>query len=73
MTMKLLELLEDDAENIYDSNVSIYVGDLAKLLKLIRTQHAIIAPLNHHSEFGGDDDIVEAIAMYNELSDKALP
>ena len=42
--------------------------DLLPLLKLVKAQHAIIAQLNHHSEFAGDHDIVDAINAYDELT-----
>ena len=43
-------------------------ADLLALLKLVQQQHAIIAELNHHSEFAGDCNVVDAITAYEELT-----
>ena len=66
-----LEALERLVIKVGDEpTVTVDTDILDALLKLIRAQHAIIEPLNHHSEFGGDYDIVEALNMYDELSEK---
>lgn len=71
--MKLLERIEYSIAITRDAELVIDVEDMVELVKLIRAQHEIIAPLNHHSEFAGDSAIVSAIEMYNEISDKVLP